>query len=173
LGRWTEATLKEHIDAAVKVASALLAENYLAQDRKRLIKAIELLDEATRSLDGGIEIAGSSSPHSVPVPYSDVNAVDPEEAFVASIASCHMLWFLAIAAKRGYRIDTYADDAEGILEKDADSRMSMTRVVLRPRIAFGDDRQPPSAEVAAMHEEAHRKCYIANSVKTLIAIEPA
>jgi organic hydroperoxide reductase OsmC/OhrA len=127
----------------------------------------------TWRFDGGIEIAGSSSPHSVPVPYSDVNAVDPEEAFVASIASCHMLWFLAVAAKRGYRIDTYADDAEGILEKDADSRMSMTRVVLRPRIAFGDDRQPPSAEVAAMHEEAHRKCYIANSVKTLIAIEPA
>ena len=121
--------------------------------------------------DGGIEVAGSSSPHSVPVPYSDLHAVDPEEAFVASIASCHMLWFLSIAAKRGHRIDTYADDAEGTLEKDADGHMSMTRVVLRPRIAWSGDAPPSTREIATLHDEAHHACYIANSVKTTITIE--
>ena len=86
--------------------------------------------------DGGAEVPGSSSPHSVPLPYSDAEAVDPEEAFVAAISSCHMLWFLSIAAKRGHCIDQYVDEAEGFLEKDADGRMSMTRVVLRPRVGF-------------------------------------
>jgi len=120
--------------------------------------------------DGGIEVPGSSSPHSVPIPYASAEAVDPEEAFVASISSCHMLWFLAIAAKRGYRIDAYDDDAEGFLEKDADGHMSMTRVVLRPRIAFGGDRVPSPADLAALHDEAHHRCYIANSVKTAIEV---
>jgi organic hydroperoxide reductase OsmC/OhrA len=121
--------------------------------------------------DGGVEVPGSSSPHSVPVPYSDASAVDPEEAFVASIASCHMLWFLFFAAKRGHRVDSYADDAEGTLEKDADGRMSMTRVVLRPRIRWSGDSLPSPSQVATMHDEAHHACYIANSVKTGITIE--
>ena len=120
--------------------------------------------------DGGIEVPGSSSPHSVRVPYSDPEAVDPEEAFVASISSCHMLWFLSIAAKRGHCVDEYADDAEGFLEEDADGRMSMTRVVLHPRIAFSGDQPPSSADVAAMHDEAHHACFIANSVKTVVEI---
>jgi organic hydroperoxide reductase OsmC/OhrA len=122
--------------------------------------------------DGGVEVPGSSSPHSVPLPYSDAAAVDPEEAFVAAIASCHMLFFLSIAAKRGYRIDDYADDAEGFLENDARGRTSMTRVVLRPRVAFGGDRTASPSDVAAMHDEAHHLCYIANSVTTAIACEP-
>jgi organic hydroperoxide reductase OsmC/OhrA len=122
--------------------------------------------------DGGVQVDGSASPHSVPLPYSSADAIDPEEAFVASISSCHMLWFLSIAAKRGCVIDEYADDAEGFLEKDRDGRMSMTRVVLHPRIRFGGERVPSSADVAAMHEEAHHACYIANSVKTLIEVEP-
>lgn len=121
--------------------------------------------------DGGVEVPGSSSPHSVPLPYSSAEAVDPEEAFVASISSCHMLWFLSIAAKRGFMIDAYDDDAEGFLEKDADGRMSMTRVVLRPRIAFAGERRPSSDDVAAIHDAAHHACYIANSVKTAVAIE--
>jgi organic hydroperoxide reductase OsmC/OhrA len=120
--------------------------------------------------DGGAEVPGSSSPQSVPVPYSDPEAVDPEEAFVAALSSCHMLFFLSIAAKRGHRIDEYIDDAEGFLEKDGDGRMSMTRVVLHPRIAFSGDHPPSSADVDAMHDEAHHACYIANSVKTAVEI---
>ena len=121
--------------------------------------------------DGGAEVAGSSSPQSVPVPMSDPQAVDPEEAFVASVSSCHMLWFLAIAARRGHRIDAYDDDAEGFLERDADGRTSMTRVTLRPRIAFSGEHPPSSADVAALHDEAHHACYIANSIKTLVTVE--
>jgi len=121
--------------------------------------------------DGGVEFAGSSSLHSVPLPYSSADAVDPEEAFVAAISSCHMLWFLSIAAQRGCRVDDYIDDAEGTLEKDADGRMSMTRVVLRPRIAWSGERVPSAEDIASMHDEAHHACYIANSVKTAISVE--
>jgi organic hydroperoxide reductase OsmC/OhrA len=120
--------------------------------------------------DGGVDVPGSSSPHSVPLPYSSREAVDPEEALVASISSCHMLWFLSIAARRGFTVDAYDDDAEGFLEKDGDGRMSMTRVVLRPRIVFGGDRPPAPEDLAAMHDEAHHECYIANSVKSEITI---
>ena len=120
--------------------------------------------------DGGVDVAASASPHSVPLPCSIAEAVDPEEAFVAAISSCHMLWFLSIAAKRGLTVDTYADEAEGFLEKDGDGRMSMTRVVLRPRIVFGGDRAPSAEDIAAMHDEAHHACYIANSVKTLVTV---
>jgi organic hydroperoxide reductase OsmC/OhrA len=120
--------------------------------------------------DGGAEVPGSSSPHSVPVPYSDPEAVDPEEALVAALSSCHMLFFLSIAAKRGHRIDEYDDDAEGFLEKDVDGRMSVTRIVLHPRIAFSGDAPPSSAEIDAMHDEAHHACYIANSIKAAIEI---
>ena len=121
--------------------------------------------------DGGIEVPGSSSPHSVPLPYSSADAVDPEEAFVASIASCHMLWFLSIAAKRGFTVDSYDDDAEGFLERDADGRVAVTRVNLRPTISWSGERTPSTRDIAALHEEAHHACYIANSVKTAIAIE--
>jgi len=83
-----------------------------------------------------------------------------------------MLWFLSIAAKRGLRVESYDDEAEGFLEKDGDGRMSMTRVLLRPRVVFGGEHAASTADVAAMHDEAHHACYIANSVKTLIACEP-
>ncbi|MFI4887122.1 MAG: OsmC family protein [Burkholderiales bacterium] len=122
--------------------------------------------------DGGAEVAASSSPHSVPLPYSSDDAVDPEEAFVASISSCHMLWFLSIAAARGHRVDDYVDDADGFLEPNADGRVSMTRVTLRPRVVFSGERVPSTADIAAMHDEAHHACYIANSVKSVIAVEP-
>ena len=121
--------------------------------------------------DGGVEVRASSSPHSVPLPYSSAEAVDPEEAFVASISSCHMLWFLSIAAKRGHTIEEYVDEAEGFLERDADGRMSMTRVVLRPRIVFASGVPVPGDDIRAMHDEAHHACYIANSVRTAISVE--
>ncbi|HET8874898.1 MAG TPA: OsmC family protein [Casimicrobiaceae bacterium] len=121
--------------------------------------------------DGGVEVPASASPHAVPPPWSRAEAVDPEEAFVASISSCHMLWFLSIAAKRDYTVEEYVDDAEGFLEQDAEGRMSMTRVVLRPRIAFAAARPASSEAIQAMHDEAHHACYIANSVRTAISVE--
>lgn len=123
--------------------------------------------------DGGVEVPGSSSPHAVRVPYSDPHAVDPEEAFVASIASCHMLWFLSIAAGRGFRVDRYVDEAVGTMAKNAAGKVAITRVVLRPAVAFSADRAPDRAEIDAMHHEAHAECFIANSVTTEIICEPA
>lgn len=122
--------------------------------------------------DGGIEVPGSSSPHVVPVPFSDPAAVDPEEAFVASLASCHMLWFLSIAARRGLTVDRYRDAAIGVMAKNTDGRLAMTVVTLRPEVAFSGDALPSSADVDAIHHEAHDKCFIANSVKTEVRVEP-
>jgi len=126
----------------------------------------------TWTFDGGVEIPASSSPHVVPLPYSNASAVDPEEAFVAALSSCHMLSFLFIAAKRGFCIDSYADDAVGMMEKDQSRRLAMTRVTLRPRVAFSGNRLPTRAEIQAMHDQAHEECYIANSVKTEVLCEP-
>jgi len=122
--------------------------------------------------DGGAEVAGSSSPHVVPVPMSDASAVDPEEAFVASIASCHMLWFLSLAAAGQWRVDRYEDDAEGVMEKNAEGRMAITRVTLRPAVAFGGERVPDPAELDRLHHQAHERCFIASSVRTEIRCEP-
>lgn len=121
--------------------------------------------------DGGAIVPGSSSPHVVPVPQSDPKAVDPEEAFVASLSSCHMLWFLAIAAKRGFVVDNYADEASGVMDRNARRKLAMTEVVLRPRVRFSG--KPPSPEEhAAMHEKAHEACFIAASVTTVVRVEP-
>ena len=122
--------------------------------------------------DGGAEVAGSSSPHSVPLPMSDASAVDPEETFVASLASCHMLWFLAIAAKRKFIVDRYTDAAVGVMARNAEGRMAMTRVTLRPQVVFSGDRQPTADELDALHHKAHEECYIANSVKSEVVVEP-
>jgi organic hydroperoxide reductase OsmC/OhrA len=122
--------------------------------------------------DGGATIPASSSPHSVPIPQSDPMGVDPEEAFVASLSSCHMLWFLSIAAERGFVIDHYEDRAIGTLARDESGRLAMTRVELRPDVAFSGPRLPADADVRAMHDEAHHACFLANSVRTEIVIEP-
>ena len=124
------------------------------------------------TFDGGITVAASSSPHVVPVPMSDPMGVDPEEAFVASLSSCHMLWFLSIAAKRGFVVDHYEDQAIGTLARNESGRLAMTRVVLRPDVAFSGPRLPTSEELSSMHEQAHHECYIANSVKTEVVVEP-
>ena len=122
--------------------------------------------------DGGAEVHASASPHVVPPPMSSESAVDPEEAFVASLSSCHMLWFLAIAAKRGFCIDRYADHAEGILEKSTEGKMAITRVILRPDVVFSGERMPSSEEIEEIHHRSHAECYIANSVKTDVRCEP-
>jgi organic hydroperoxide reductase OsmC/OhrA len=121
--------------------------------------------------DGGLTVPASSSPLSVPVPMSDPAAVDPEEALVAAASSCHMLFFLSLAAARGLVVDSYRDHALGTLGQDAQGRQSMTRIVLRPHIAFGGARRPDAAELAALHHEAHQRCYIANSLKGEIVVE--
>jgi len=122
--------------------------------------------------DGGLEVPGSSSPHVVPPPMSDASALDPEEAFVSSLASCHMLWFLSISAKRKFCVDRYFDAAEGIMEKNADGKMAMTIVTLRPDVEFSGTRQPTREELDGLHHEAHDACFIANSVKTDVRCEP-
>ncbi|MBI3143900.1 MAG: OsmC family protein [Pseudogulbenkiania sp.] len=122
--------------------------------------------------DGGVEVPGSSSPHVVPVPMSDTAAVDPEEAFVSSLSSCHMLWFLSIAAKRKFCVDRYFDAALGVMEKDAAGKMAMTVVTLRPEVTFSGERLPTREQLDAMHHEAHEECFIANSVKTEVRCEP-
>jgi len=125
----------------------------------------------TIAFDGGVTIPGSPSPHVVPAPWSDEKAVDPEETFVASLSSCHMLWFLHVAKDAGFTVTRYRDDAEGVMAKNAEGRWAMTKVALRPYIVFKGNQ--PSAEVLdQLHHRAHEECYIANSVKTDVAIEP-
>jgi len=122
--------------------------------------------------DGGLEVPGSSSPHVVPVPMSDAAALDPEEAFVASLSSCHMLWFLSIAAKRRFCVDSYLDKAEGVMAKNADGKLAMTVVTLRPAVSFSGERLPTREELGKLHHEAHEACFIANSVRTEVRCEP-
>ena len=121
--------------------------------------------------DGGVEVPGSSSPHVVKPPLSDAAAVDPEEAFVASLSSCHMLFFLDFARRGGFLVDSYEDMAEGVLAKDADGRMAMTVVTLRPKVAFSGEKRPTKEELDDLHHRSHEACFIANSVKTEIRVE--
>ena len=129
--------------------------------------------EHTWTFDGGVTVPASPLPVAVPAPWSNPSHVDPEEAFVASIASCHMLWFLWGASKRGFRVESYRDEALGVMEKNAEGRMAMTAVTLRPHVVFTADPAPPGADVfREIHDTAHHECYIANSVKTEIRVEP-
>lgn len=121
--------------------------------------------------DGGVTVPASSSPHVVPLPYSVEANVDPEEAFVASLSSCHMLFFLSIAAKKRFVIDNYEDNAVGIMEKDSEEKVSMTKVILKPDVKFSGDRQPSREQLEKMHHQSHEQCFIANSVKTVVVIE--
>lgn len=122
--------------------------------------------------DGGLRVPASSSPLSVPLPMSDPAAVDPEEALVAAASSCHMLFFLALAAQRGFVVDDYRDHAVGTMEKNGEGRIAMTRIALRPAIIFSLT-PPNAAELAALHHDAHAKCYIANSIKADVVVEAA
>ena len=122
------------------------------------------------SFDGGITLRASSSPSVVPLPLSVADAVDPEEALVASTSSCHMLYFLFFAAKRGFVVDSYVDNASGVLEKNAAGKMAMSRITLRPAIVFSG-AAPSAADLDALHHAAHDECFIANSLKSEIVVE--
>jgi organic hydroperoxide reductase OsmC/OhrA len=120
------------------------------------------------AFDGGTTIQGSASPTVVREPFSSAMAVDPEEMFVASLASCHMLWFLDLARRAGLEIFSYRDNPEGLLEKNAEGRMAITRVTLRPQIEMKGD----ASKLADLHHQAHEACFIANSVRTEVSVEP-
>jgi organic hydroperoxide reductase OsmC/OhrA len=125
----------------------------------------------TWRFDGGIEVPASASPQVVPKPYVNEAAVDPEEAFIASLSSCHMLTFLDLARRAGFVIESYEDEAEGVMEKNAAGKYWISRVTLKPRIVYGGDKQPSQDDLARLHHVAHEECFIANSVKTDVTIE--
>ena len=122
------------------------------------------------SFDGGVSLRASSSPHVVPR-YSDPAGVDPEEAFIASLTSCHMLTFLFLAANAGFVIDSYDDTATGRMAKTPEGRVWVAEVVLHPDVRWSGPA-PDAAKVAALHHAAHDECFIANSVKTEVRIQP-
>ena len=126
----------------------------------------------TWQFDGGATVAASSSPHVVPLPYSDAAAVDPEEAYVAALSSCHMLWFLDMACRAGWRVNRYTDDAVGTMAPDARGRPIVGHVQLRPVTVFDAAHAPNAEQLAALHHQAHDACFLANSVKTQIDCAP-
>lgn len=125
----------------------------------------------TWEFDGGAEVKGSSSPQVVPPPLSDPAGVDPEEALVAAASSCHMLWFLALARKKGLVVDSYEDKAEGAMGKGADGKVFMEKIWLRPDVRFSGEA-PDAKTLKELHHAAHKECYIANSLKAEIVVEP-
>jgi len=124
------------------------------------------------TFDGGVTVRASASPQVVTLPFSSADAVDPEEAFVAALSSCHMLCFLSIAARRGFVVDRYVDDAEGTMGRNAEGRLAMLEVVLRPSVSFASG-EPEAREILEIHHMAHDECFIANSVRTNVRCEPA
>jgi organic hydroperoxide reductase OsmC/OhrA len=127
----------------------------------------------TWTFDGGTTIEASASPSVVPAPYTSAKAVDPEEAFVASIASCHMLTFLYLAYKQNFQVDSYEDNAVGVMTKGPRGVPWVSAVTLRPKIVYGGENRPTSEQQERLHHDAHEHCFIANSVKTDINVEPA
>lgn len=122
------------------------------------------------NFDGLTNVAASASPHIVPMPWANPNAVDPEEAFVASVSSCHMLFFLDFARRAGLVVTGYEDEAEGEMNKGSDGKVRITRIMLRPKIVFGD-AEPDQAMIDELHHKAHEACFIANSVTTKVTVE--
>lgn len=123
------------------------------------------------AFDGGFKIVGSSSPHVVRPPLSREDAADPEELMVAALASCHMLFFLDFARRGGFVIDAYVDAPEGVLAKNAEGKMAMTKVTLRPRVEWAGDKRPSADEIHDLHHRSHDACFIANSFKGEVVVE--
>lgn len=120
--------------------------------------------------DGGLRVPASSSPLSVRVPLSDPAAVDPEEALMASLASCHMLWFLSLAAKAGFKVERYVDSPIGAGGRNAAGKEWLERAELRPKVEFRGGLEPKDEDVAALHAKAHEECFIANSIRGEVAV---
>lgn len=126
--------------------------------------------EHTWTFDGGVTVPATSSPHVVPVPYSNPANVDPEEAFVASLSSCHMLTFLFLAQKGGFQINSYEDEAVGVVTKNETNKMWVSTVTLNPKIAFSGEKMPSPEDLDKLHHLSHENCFIANSVKTAVVV---
>ncbi|HEY1940633.1 MAG TPA: OsmC family protein [Roseiarcus sp.] len=124
------------------------------------------------AFDGGARVPASASPQVVRPPFSDPAGVDPEEALVAALSSCHMLFFLDFAKRKGFVVDSYSDEATGTMGAGPEGRISMTEVVLRPHIVFSGEKRPTAADSAALHHAAHEACYIANSVRSEVRVAP-
>ena len=127
--------------------------------------------EHTWEFDGGAVVQASPSPAVVPAPFSNAAHVDPEEAFVASLSSCHMLTFLYLAGRKGFQVDSYADEAVGVITKNERKVPWVSTVTLNPRIIFSGAKLPTRAEQEHLHHESHEQCFIANSVKTEVIVE--
>lgn len=125
------------------------------------------------SFDGGVTVPASASPHVVPTPWSNPAGVDPEEAFVAAIASCHMLTFLWLASREGFVADAYQDAAVGLMSKNERGVAWVSQVTLHPRITWSGEKRPSAGELERLHHHAHEECYIANSVKTVVTVAEA
>jgi organic hydroperoxide reductase OsmC/OhrA len=125
----------------------------------------------TWTFDGGLTVPASAAPNVVPAPYSVAANIDPEEAFVASLASCHMLTFLFVAYRKGFTVERYDDDAVGKMTKNAEGELWVSEVVLSPRITYAKDKQPSYEDETQLHDGAHLHCFIANSVKTKITVK--
>jgi organic hydroperoxide reductase OsmC/OhrA len=127
--------------------------------------------EHTWTFDGGVTVAASPSPSVVPTPWSNPKHVDPEEAFVASLSSCHMLTFLWLAGRAGFQVDAYNDTAAGVMTKNERGAVWVSKVTLRPKITWGGEKIPTAEQIHELHHKAHGDCFIANSVKTEIVVE--
>jgi organic hydroperoxide reductase OsmC/OhrA len=129
--------------------------------------------EHTWTLDGGMTIPASSSPSVVPAPWSNAASIDPEEAFVASLSSCHMLTYLYLASRAGFQVDSYSDEAVGIMGKTEKGVPWVSSVTLRPRITYSGGHLPTPADEKRLHHASHEQCFIANSVKTNVLVQAA
>lgn len=124
----------------------------------------------TVTFDAPLTMMASSSPHVIPLPFSRGDTVDPEEMLVAALSSCHMLSFLYEARKAGFIVDAYDDAAEGVLSKDGEGRLGITRTTLHPKISWAGDRRPSAEELEHLHHMAHEACFIANSYKGEVVV---
>jgi organic hydroperoxide reductase OsmC/OhrA len=120
--------------------------------------------------DGGVDVPASSSPLSVKLPLSRADAVDPEEALVAAVSSCHMLFFLGFAAKAGFVVDKYEDAALGVMTKNEQGKLFVSKITLSPAITFSGSKQPSAQELDALHHHSHEECYVANSVRAEVVV---
>jgi organic hydroperoxide reductase OsmC/OhrA len=127
--------------------------------------------EHTWEFDGGLTVAASPASSSVPLPYSNPANIDPEEAFVAALSSCHMLTYVYLASGRGFQVDSYRDEASGVMTPNEKGVLWISRVTLRPRIAYSGERLPAPADEDLLHHLSHEQCYLANSVRTEVVVE--